>query len=437
MSDEPNYLNQFPKLLNFLKDSLILKIAIISIIISLLYIPKSLILELIAEREQRSEEVINTIHQKWGGSQSINGPILSIPFESEKGIQYLHLNPEELDIQGQIHPEERKKSIFSTIVYKSEVDYSFTYDLQALKEISPAQKLLFDKAILSFGISDLKGLSRSITLNFDDKQINARPSIPVNNGLKDGFHFPLALDPQQALLNMNTNLQFNGSQQLSFTPNGRKTIVQLQSSWPHPGFEGKYLPDSYEISDHGFDSHWEIHDLQRNFISSWRDHEQSMSAEHCTVRLIQINGSYSQVHRLVKYTLLFLCFTFAAIFICERLSQQVIHPLQYILFGFASLMFYVLLLSISEHISFMYAYLIASCTSTLMISFYSLSILSNWKNSLSIALTTGALYAYLYGTIQLEDYALLMGSIGLIITLAVVMYFTRDLKSYKRAEIEA
>jgi inner membrane protein len=435
MSEEPNYLSQIPKLLNLLKDSLMLKIAIIGIIISLLYIPKSLILELIAEREQRSDEVIETIHQKWGGSQSLHGPILSIPIHSEKGQQFIHLHPEELDIQGQIHPEERKKSIFNTIVYKSEVDYSFTFDLRAIKDLAQQPNLQFDKAILSFGISDLKGLSRSISLKIDDKELAARPSIPVNNGLKNGFHFPLELDPQQALFTMSTNLQFNGSQQLSLSPNGRKTIIQLQSSWPHPGFEGKYLPDSYTISDTGFDSHWEVHDLQRNFVSLWRDNEQKMTPEACTVRLIQFNGSYTQVHRLVKYTLLFLCFTFAAIFICERLSQQIIHPLQYILFGFASLMFYVLLLSISEHLNFMYAYLIASITSTLMISLYSLSLLKNWKNSSSIALTTGGLYAYLYGTIQLEDYALLMGSLGLIITLAVVMYFTRDLNSYK--EIEA
>ena len=437
MSDEYKYTSPIPKILNFLKDSLMLKIAMIAIIISLLTIPKSLILELIAEREQRSAEVLNQIHQKWGGAQKIYGPILSIPFNSDTGSKLIHLHPEELNIQGQLKPEERKKSIFKTIVYKGEMNYDFTFDLRSLKDLPTSKNLDYGKAILSFGISDLKGLSRSITLNFNEEELNARPGIPISNGLSSGFHFPIQMDSEQVLLSMSTKLQFNGSQEISLSPSGRKTLVQLQSSWPHPGFEGKYLPDTYQINDAGFNAQWEVHDLQRTFVSSWLDQEQSPSSELCSVRLIQFNGSYSQVHRLVKYTLLFLCFTFAAIFICERLGQINIHPLQYILVGFASMMFYLLLLSVSEHLGFNLAYLIASLISTLMISLYSLSLLKNWKNALSITLTTGGLYAYLFGTIQLEDYALLMGSLGLIITLGIVMYFTRDLNSYKAVEVEA
>ncbi|WDE98665.1 cell envelope integrity protein CreD [Lentisphaera profundi] len=436
MSDESPLNFKQRDFLKQLKNSLMAKIAMIAIIIALLYIPKSLILDLIHERENRSAEVLKEIQHKWGGPQNIYGAILSIPLASDKET-FIHLHPEKLDILGQIHPEERKKSIFKTIVYKSDLDYQLAFNFTSITQLYGKEKLLWDQAILSFGISDLKGLSRQINLKHCEQNINARPGIPIDNGLKTGFHFPLNLDANEQQITLSTQLQINGSQELSFVPSGRQSIIQVQSTWPHPGFEGKYLPTSYNISDTGFDSHWEIHDLQRDFISSWRDREHALEQETCSVRLIQFNGSYSQVHRLVKYTLLFLCFTFAAIFICERLSGQIIHPLQYILFGFASLMFYVLLLSISEHLSFALAYLIASVICSIMMALYSRSLLANWKNSLSIGFTTGGLYGYLYGTIQLEDYALLMGSLGLIITLATVMYFTRDLSRYNTKEIKA
>ena len=425
-----NYNNNFVplELYKACKDSLITKIVVISIIMFLLSVPQNMIMKLIDEREQRSEEVIEQITQKWGKEQIIHGPILTIPIKVNDKIRHLHINPSELDIQGQLKPEERKKSIFKSIVYLSELDINFSFNLQQLQSLPEHYQIDTKNTTLNFGVSDLKGLSQSIELNWDNEKISAQPGHKVPGLRTQGFHFPIILHSDTAHISASTQIKIKGSRQLALNPSGKKSLIQLQSSWPHPGFQGSFLPDSYNISDSGFDAAWEVHDLQRNFVQSWWDNQTLPSQEQlCEVRLVQIQGTYSQIHRLVKYTLLFLCFTFGAVFISERISRKIIHPLQYILIGISSLLFYVLTLSLSEHIGFHLSYIIAATLSTLMIALYSKSLFQNWKNSAAIAALTGSLYGYLFGTIQLEDYALLMGTCGLVVILAAVMYFTKDL----------
>jgi inner membrane protein len=411
------------------------KVLMMGLIMLTLMSPKSMITDLIQEREKRNQEVVAEISSKWGGTQALHGPVLSIPFtqiiDGNKVQKCFNLYPTELTIKGDINPEIRKRSIFNAILYQAQLQFHAQFNLSILK--LHHYNFQLDQAEVSFSISDLRGVSHSVQLQINDQGIQAEPGILQNNGLGKGFHFPIDLTTlQEDNFAISADLHLNGSQNISFIPSGKITHVSIKSTWPHPSFNGHFLPKDYSLTDEGFQANWEIHDLQRSFQQSWFENDIPSSASSCGLSLIEVQDTYSQVNRVVKYIILFLGFTFGAMFINERISRQTIHPLQYILVGLASLIFYVLLLSLSEHINFNLAYIITASSTTLLITAYAKGLFKSWKHTLTIGILTGGLYSYLFGTIQLEEYALIMGSAGLFLVLSLVMYFTRDLNRETR-----
>ena len=430
-------MNETPRKYDLKKfsQSIMAKVLMMALIMLALMIPKNMITDLIQEREKRHQEVVAEISSKWGGSQELHGPVLSVPFtqiiDGNETQKSFNLYPTELTIDGDINPEIRKRSIFKAILYQAQLKFQAQFDLSVLKNHDYDFQL--DQAEISFSLSDLRGVSQSIQLKMASQSIQAQPGIPQNNGLGKGFHFPIDLSKgQEKPFEVSSDIHLNGSQNINFIPSGKITHISLNSTWPHPSFQGSFLPKNYAITDEGFQANWEVHDLQRTFKQSWIGADIPTATSSCGLSLIEVQDTYSQVNRVVKYLILFLSFTFGAMFINERISRQNIHPLQYILVGLASLIFYVLLLSLSEHISFNLAYIITAVLTTVLITAYSKGLFKSWKHTLSIGVLTGGLYTYLFCTIQLEEYALIMGSSGLFLVLALVMYFTRDLNRESR-----
>ncbi|MGC9326127.1 MAG: cell envelope integrity protein CreD, partial [Candidatus Hinthialibacter sp.] len=228
----------------------------------------------------------------------------------------------------------------------------------------------------------------------------------------------------------------NGSQGAFFTPFGRNTTVEIRSNWSAPSFQGNWLPTQRDFSDQGFDAVWNIPFLGRDYPQKWwkdfgmENIEKKIAASIFGVRFIAPVDHYRMAQRSIKYEILFLVLTFAALWLFEILIHMQIHSVQYLLVGVGMCMFYLLELSLAEHIGFIPAYVCASASVIILISTYCIAILKGKKRAAIIAAVTTALYAYLYILLMNQDYALLIGSIGLFLILAAIMYLTRKIDWY-------
>lgn len=418
-----------------LKKSLGTRLIIIAFLTLALLIPSFLVQELISERESRRDTVSNEISEKWGKEQVIVGPVISVPYnhyisnneKMEQTIRYAHFLPENLTIEGSIIPEVRYRGIYEVIVYNSKLSLSGNFpplDLTGLNV--PTENFLPDDAFVSVGITDMTGIKDFISINWNNKDYLANPGIESN----DVLHSGISIAPK---LSSGTGYQFdfemnlNGSSSLFFSPVGKETVVRLSSGWPNPSFTGSFLPAEREVSSSGFRSNWEVLHLNRNFPQQWTGPNQEVSKAAFGVELLLSIDEYQKTMRTVKYAIMFISLTFLTFFMMELLGRKVIHPIQYLLIGFALLLFYTLLLSLSEYMAFETAYLLAATAIISMITVYSYRVLSNTPKTGIIFGVLILLYGYLYILLQLQDYALLMGSIGLFTVLAIVMYLTRNI----------
>jgi inner membrane protein len=420
-----------------LKSSTGARLAIIVILTFLLMLPSFMIMILITERQQRRDTVANEISGNWGSRQTVIGPVLSIPVkepitkrEGEKtGFSYYaHFLPERLEINGVILPEVRNRSIYDVIVYKGEISLSAVFKIPKLEGLSiNKDDLLIDQAAVSLGISDMKGVSEAIRFDWNGELIEANPGIPSNDIFASGVNVPVKIGDEGTEYGFKTNLKLNGSFELLFAPVGKETELHLSSAWPNPSFSGAYLPAERKLDVNGFQADWKVFHISRDFPQQWVGARYDVNKSSFGVSLLLSVDQYQQTMRTVKYAIMFIALTFLTFFVIEIRSSKPIHPIQYLLVGLALLIFYTLLLSLSEYISFGFAYLIASVAIIAMISFYSRSFLGERYQPAIVALIMGILYGYLYIVLQLQDYALLMGSIILFIALAALMFLTRKI----------
>ena len=197
-----------------------------------------------------------------------------------------------------------------------------------------------------------------------------------------------------------------------------------------PSFDGAFLPVSRKISHQGFEAEWKVLDLNRNFPQAWSGSNQNINSSAFGLRLFIAGNIYQQAMRSAKYALLFIVFTFAAIFFSEVANRIIIHPIQYLLIGLTITMFYILLISLSEHLSFGLSYLLACVAVISLIIGYVKCIFNRRDLAATIGVIMIILYVYLYILLQLEDYALLLGAIGLFTVLALIMFKTRKINWY-------
>lgn len=418
-----------------LKKSLGIRLFIIGFLSLVLLIPSLLIQELISERESRRNSVADEISQKWGKKQTVIGPLITIPYRHyfntddkiEQVIRYAHFLPENLSIEGSIIPEIRYRGIYKVIVYNSKLKLSGNFpslDLSVLN-ISPDDYLV-DEAFVSVGISDMTGIKDFVSINWDGRDYAANPGIETNDVLQSGISIAPDIESGESYP-FEFELNLNGSSGMLFSPVGKQTVVDLSSEWPNPSFTGNFLPVNRDISSSGFQSNWEVLHLNRNFSQQWTGPNQEVSNAVFGVDLLLPVDEYQKTMRTAKYAIMFIALTFLTFFMMELLGKKVIHPVQYLLIGFALLLFYTLLLSISEYLVFKLAYVIAALAIISLITVYSYRVLSDIRKAGIILGVLTLLYGYLYILLQLQDYALLMGSIGLFVVLSLVMYLTRNI----------
>ncbi len=429
-----------------LKNNIYFKIGTIVIITLLLLIPASMIRLLIIERESTQNEAIREVSSKWGEEQTISGPLISIPYyryikefsrkdSTEKIVQikeFIHILPTELNISGNINPEKRYRGIYEIVVYNSKLSISGAFnniDLASL-DIQP-RNILFDKAEFVIGINDLRGIEEQVILNWNDQNIAFNPGVSSNDVVMSGINALLNLDlKDSSAYNFSLELDLKGSQLLYFTPVGRVTNINLRSEWPNPSFKGAFLPDSREVSEKGFMANWNVLHLNRNFPQIWLGNRHSISDSSFGIDLLLPVDNYQKSYRSIRYAILFIGFTFLTFFFIEVLNKVFIHPIQYILVGIALIVFYSLLLSISEYLKYNLAFIVSAISTLALIAGYVQAILKSGKLTLLISGILTVLYSFIFTIIQLQDYALLIGSIGIFIILGLVMYFSRKIDWY-------
>lgn len=424
------------------KNSAMVKLAIIGVLTLLLLIPSTMITSIIHERKELNSQVTNEVSSKWANSQQVNGPIITIPLLYESIVddekievsRYFHLLPEELNVDGDISPEKLRRGIYEAVVYKSNLSVNGFFNLSPKINTDHLKEIKYDKAFLTIGISDLRGIEDQIELKWNNQTLSVQPGsrIPelVNTGVT--IELPNLEQLMEQSVDFNFVLNLQGSRNISFVPLGSTTNVSIRSNWNAPSFTGNFLPDNRELNEEGFNAHWKILQLNRNFPQSWLDnaYSQRINASAFGVNLLLPLDDYQKSIRSAKYAVMTIGLTFLIFFLVEILNNRKFHPLQYALVGLALCLFYILLVSISEHLDFNAAYIISSISIISMIGLYAASIFKVKKLTMMLILTLAAIYSFLFVTLQMADYALLMGSIGLAIILGLTMYFTRNVDWY-------
>jgi inner membrane protein len=419
------------------KLSIGVRIIIISVISFVLMIPAILISNLIQERESTRNNAVREVGEKWGNAQKITGPILTVPFittwrdqngDLMSSTNYAHFLPDNLKIDGAIYPEIRYRGIYQAILYGSKLNISGSFSFPDMIGFNiPKENVLWKDAFISLGITDMKGIKDTLNIKWNDTLLAADPGVPTDNVLASGVSAKVALNEQRGTYAYSIDLNLNGSRELNFIPVGKETIVDISSTWHSPSFQGNFLPEKREINGSGFTAQWKAIQLNRNYPQKWLNNAHDIKSSAFGVSLVQPANEYQQTHRSIKYALMFIVLTFASFFSIELLSKKDIHPVQYFLVGLALVLFYTLLLSLSEHMQFQFSYLIASSCTVALITAYSRSMFAKATLTAIVALLISLLYGFLYILLQVDDYALLLGSIGLFVILALFMYLTRKI----------
>lgn len=432
------------------RNTVMIKAVFIAIITLLLLIPAAMISNLVYERQNTKNEAINEIGEKWGKEQTITGPFLTIPFTKHikryspkdstdvwiERTDYLNMLPENLNISGSIAPEKRYRGIFEVIVYNSDISLDGDFSTLNIKDFDiEAKDLHLNNAFLSIGISDLRGIEEQIDLKWGENTKVFNPGTITTNIISSGINAPLniSVNSNGDILSepFAFNVKLKGSEYLRFVPVGKITDVELKSDWSTPSFDGAFLPDHRTVSDSGFVANWNVLHLNRNYPQAWLNSEHRVQESAFGVDLLLPVDNYKKSERSIKYAILFIGLTFLVFFFIEIINKKRVHPIQYILVGLALCLFYTLLLSISEHSSYNFAYLVSSVLTIGLISAYTKTVLKSTSLTGLMSGILTILYLFIYVIIQLEDYALLMGSIGLFIILALVMYFSRKIDWYQ------
>lgn len=419
-----------------------LKVIVMLFMILIFLIPIALIQSLISERVQFQQEAISEVSSKWGNEQTISGPVLSIPYYelvtdkskvTRKIIRFAHFLPDSLFINGTLAPEMRYRGIYQVVVYNSKIGLSGVFNSINTDQIKvPRENILLDDAFLALGISDLRGIEEQISLRWNKQLQGFNSGVGTNDVLESGIstRIRLSADSLRRGSRFDLNIELKGSQALKFVPVGKITQVRITSKWKTPSFDGAFLPDSRQINADGFSAYWKVLHLNRNYPQSWTNDAYRINESAFGVSLLIPIDHYQKTERAVKYSFVLITLTFLLLFFIELLNGVNVHPFQYLLIGLALCIFYTLLLSVSEHLSFNLSYWISGIATIGLITLYARSISGMKQIYLLIMGVLIILYGFIFTVLQLEDYALLMGSIGLFVILAIVMYYSKKINWY-------
>jgi len=417
------------------------KMIIVSGLAILLLIPSFLIMEIINERIALSEKVKSELYAQWGGKQVVAGPVLNVPFvvqeKSEtnpgmterKGIA--HFLPEALKTDGSLSPEKRKRGIYEVVVYEGRIKLKGKFAQPDVSQLDiPNAQYNWDAAYFTLGISDMRGIKNLPELVVNDQKCKVDPGVADTDLFQSGITVKAdGIDLNQPM-NFEIELVLNGSEDLSVEALGKTSEFNMKSDWASPSFTGGFLPSDRNVTANGFTANWLVTHLNRNFPQQWVDRKYNTHEATLGVQLLIPIDHYQKSMRSVKYAILFIALNFIIFIFIEIKSKTRMHPFQYSLVAFALLIFYALLTSIGEQTGFNWAYLISSVAVTSLISWYSYSILKNVRLVAWVSLLQIGLYIFLFTILQLQDYALLAGSIGLFVILAIIMRVSQQIKWY-------
>ncbi|QQS36131.1 MAG: cell envelope integrity protein CreD [Ignavibacteriales bacterium] len=415
------------------KESVTLRILFTGALVIALLVPLVMIQSLITERQSYRHEAITEIGKGWAGEQTLAGPVLTFVNEytttgdgktfTKQDVKYVL--PDDLIIESKVHPEIRYRGIYQTIVYKTDLIIKGNFNPARISEVLNPD--ILKESYLSFNVSDPRGIKENIKLRWDNTEQVVKPGLKDRNVFKNGFYSSLIIEKDKPDYSFELTLSLNGVESLNFVPVGKNTKVNVGSTWQSPNFSGNFLPATREINENGFTASWNVNEFNRTFPQDWNSSTYNIFDDAFGVRFVIPADEYQQTMRSSKYGILIVLLTFLSFFLVEVFSGKATHPIQYLLIGLALVIFYSLLLALSEYIKFQYSYLFAAVLVIGLISLYVKSIFKNGGITVAIAGLLILFYGFVYVILQLQDYSLLLGNIALLLILASVMFFTRKI----------
>ncbi|MFV0573174.1 MAG: cell envelope integrity protein CreD [Xanthomarina gelatinilytica] len=441
------------KIGHWLKTSITARMLMVGFLVIILLIPLSYINGLISERSIRQQDVVNEINDKWGNHVLLYGPILKLPYktytetktynettktyvtETKTHINNAYFFPEKLSSEVDANSKTLKRGNFESAVFTTNMNFNGHFVKPSLlKKGITDEDVIWDKAKIIIKTSNLKGIKNEVSISVNNKSYTFETTFNENKSNQLNYLDALESDfiEKEVLtdnMDFKFNITFNGSKDIQIIPIGKTTNLKMISNWADPSFIGSFLPneETKEITKDGFKADWKIIHVNRAFSQWYLNNLPNLREFAFGTKFMVMVDEYQKSERSAKYGFLVIGLTFLVFFLIQTMSNINIHPFQYLMIGLALTMFYTLLVSISEHSNFLKAYLIAGISVIILITLYAKSILKTFKFPLFIGLSLTALYTFIYVIIQLENYALLVGSIGLFIILALVMFVSRKI----------
>lgn len=413
---------------------------ITGVLILIMLIPTIFINNLVAERQARQAQVASEVGDRWAQSQTLTGPYIYLPYKTvivdtnKKTIEqlnHLFIIPDNLDVTGSVSHELRQRSIYKVLLYSAALNNTGDFVFQIPKEIDSSM-VQWQNAKICYGISDFKGIEERLLISFNGAGYELSPGLPSDDIDEKGLSvsIPLSAEDIGKKINFNMNIKIKGSEQLHFIPLSGDSRFTLRSTWANPSFDGSDLPSVRTVNHSGFTAMWSFNKANLPFGTVLNNFKYDHKDLAFGVTMIQPADGYAKTNRCIKYAILFIGLTFSLFFIIELLQKKPVHPVQYILIGMALIIFYTLLLSISEFIPFDFSYFIAATATVLLITFYAYGHFRSSRTAAIFGSVLILLYGFTFVLIRLEDTALLIGSIGLFIILAIAMYLSRKINWY-------
>lgn len=414
------------------------KLIAIALICLAMFIPQILIKQIVYERQSTRQSAAHEVYQKWSTQQQISGPMIKVPNKLLKGDP-IYILPETLMINGGVVSQQLSRGIYDFTVYESTIELTGEFVLPKELDGATIGAVDFDRSQMVVAISDLRGVTDNVDFMLDGISHETTSCNELGGG---GLTCRVNTKPlfDGGKIAFSITLPINGSERLSFIPVGRTTEATLTSDCTTPSFDGAFLPTDRHVADSGFTASWKVLAINRDFSQVAKSNISFMmgngdfgsdGGSNFGVSLMVPASQYQQTERAIKYAMLIVLLTFAVVFFVEIRKSTPIHPVQYLLVGAALMLFYTLLLSFSEQCSFLVSYIIASVMTIGLIVAYLVAILKIKKTAFAIGGLLTLTYLFVYILLQLENYALMVGSIGLFVILAVAMYASQKIDWYR------
>jgi len=435
-----------PERLGWMRRSITFRAAVVGLLVLLLLIPLSMVTDLVREREERRSQVEAEVGGAWGGAQTITGPVIDVPydvpvnvplgdgtgrFETRMETRYAHFLPEKLDVTASLRPQRKHRSIYTVAVYEAQATLAGSFSaIDAGRLPSPAA-LRWQEASVHLGISDLRSIKQQVRMVIGGRTLTFEPGPPHTDLGPTGLtaRFPLEGGLQGSEVPFTVEIALNGSTAFDVVPVGRETRVHCTSTWGDPSFQGAFLPDTSTVTPAGFTADWTVLHLNRDYPQEFvGDRSGAVQASAFGVYLLQPVNDYQKNTRAGKYGVMLIVLVFLVFFFVEVLQRLRIHPIQYLLVGFALCVFYTLLIAISEHLGFGRAYVISALATIALVVFYAASVFQVRQATRLLGLIMLLVFGFMFALINEQDYALLFGSIGLFIVLGLVMAVSRRIQ---------